>query len=193
MDNIDTAQLIYLSLLGGAIAFWFLVANRGQMGKVLQGAVMWGLIFIAVIAAYGLWGDIQTTVQPRQTVSTETGQIILPRGAGGHYFLEAEVNGTPMRFVVDTGATHVVLSQEDAARIGFDPDALTYFGTAQTANGIVRTAPVEIDTITIGDLTDRGVRAVVNEGDLFESLLGMSYLERFSNIQIANDRLILTR
>lgn len=193
MDSIDTAQLIYLSLLGGAIAFWFLVSNRGQMGKVLQGAVMWGLIFIAVIAAYGLWGDVRNTVTPRQTTSAETGQIILPRGAGGHYFLEAEVNGTPIRFVVDTGATHVVLSREDAALIGMDPDALTYFGTAQTANGIVRTAPVRIDTITIGGMTDRAVRAVVNEGELFESLLGMSYLERFSNIQIANDRLILTR
>jgi len=193
MDNIDTAQLIYLMLLGGAITFWFLVAGRGQMGKMLQGAVMWGLIFIAVIAAYGLWGDIQNTVQPRQTISGQTGQIVLPRGAGGHYFLQAEVNGVPMRFIVDTGATDVVLSREDAATIGIDPASLTYFGTAQTANGIVRTAPVRLDSITVGGMTDRGVRAVVNEGDLFGSLLGMSYLERFSHIQIANDRLILTR
>ena len=115
----------------------------------------------------------------------------MPRGPNGHYHLTAIVNGTPLRFVVDTGATDVVLSTSDAERVGIDLDTLVYSGRARTANGEVRIAPVRID-ITLGDTQALGLRASVNEGDLFQSLLGMSYLSRFSRVEIARGELILT-
>ena len=115
----------------------------------------------------------------------------MPRGPNGHYHLTAIVNGTPLRFVVDTGATDVVLSTSDAERVGIDLDTLVYSGRARTANGEVRIAPVRID-ITLGDTQARGLRASVNEDDLFQSLLGMSYLSRFSRVEIARGELILT-
>ena len=103
------------------------------------------------------------------------------------------MNGAFIDFVVDTGATDIVLSERDARRAGFTPSELDYIGRAQTANGEVRIAPVRIDRFAVGGIEDVGVRAVVNEGDLDGSLLGMSYLQRFSSGEISGGRLVLTR
>jgi len=193
MDNFDTARLIYLVLLGGAVVLWFFAQNRASLGKVTQQALVWGLIFVGVIAAVGLWGDIRQTVQPTQTVVAQGNRIKLPRAPDGHYYLTAEVNGTPIRFVVDTGASQIVLSQSDAREAGLDLSDLIYTGRAYTANGTVRTAPVKLDSITIGPIRDHDVRAVVNEGAMDESLLGMEYLQRFSSVEIGGGKLVLTR
>jgi aspartyl protease family protein len=104
-----------------------------------------------------------------------------------------EVNGTPVEFVVDTGATGVVLSQRDADRVGLDAANLVYLGRAMTANGEVRTAPVRLDSMALGGIVDRNIPAWVNEGALDTSLLGMTYLQRWTRIEIAQDELILTR
>lgn len=189
----DTASLVYLVILGGAVMIWFFAANRNALGKTLQQAAVWGLIFIGVIAAIGLWDDIRSTVTPMQAVSRDGARIALPRARDGHYYLNARVNGAPVSFVVDTGASDIVLSRSDAIRVGLHPDGLNFIGQARTANGVVRTAPVRLDRFEVGGVTDRGVRAVVNEGELNVSLLGMHYLQRFSNMQISDSKLVLER
>ena len=98
-----------------------------------------------------------------------------------------------MRFVLDTGATSLVLTQEDARTAGLDPEELQYYNRAMTANGEVRTAPVRLDAITLGSVTDANVAAVVNEGEMSNSLMGMTYLQRWGRIEIANDTLTLSR
>lgn len=193
MSNVDTGHLIYLIVLGAAVVTWFVAQNRESLGKVTQQALIWGLIFIGVIAAVGLWGDIRQTVMPRQTVFAEENRIELPRAPDGHYYMIAEVNGTPLQFVVDTGASQIVLSRQDAERAGLDLDGLIYSGRAFTANGEVRTAPVRLDSIAVGPVRDTGIRAVVNEGEMDQSLLGMEYLQRWSNVQITQGKLVLTR
>jgi len=193
MTDFDTAHLVYLVMLGCAVVFWFMASNRESMGRVAQQAVVWGLIFLGVIAAVGLWDDIRQTVRPGQAVFSDGNRIELPRAPDGHYYLTAQVNGTPVNFVIDTGATQIVLTQDDARAAGIDPDRLAFVGRAYTANGEVRTAPVRLESITIGPIRDTGVRAVVNEGELEQSLLGMTYLQRFSSVEIANGQLVLTR
>lgn len=193
MQDFETAHLIYLIVLGLAVVFWFVAQNREKLGTVVQQALIWGLIFIGVIAAYGLWDDIQPVGQFSQKIAADGDRIELPRHDDGHYYLTAKVNGAPVTFVVDTGATDIVLNEDDARKAGLDPDDLAYVGRALTANGEVRTAPVRLDSIEVGPIRDTGVVAVVNEGALDQSLLGMSYLQRYSNIQIAEGRLVLTR
>ena len=195
MSADDTASLIYLLLLFLLIAGSYLVASRGRMGQVLTQAAVWALIFLGVIAAYGLWPEIQRAVMPTQAaVVTPTGQAVtVPRAMNGHYYLEAEVNGVPVLFTVDTGATDMVLSRDDARRAGIEPDELAYLGSAATANGTVRTARVTLDSVALEGIVDRDVRAVVTDGDLDASLLGLSYLHLFSRLEIADGALILTR
>ena len=192
MNTDQIMQITYLTLLGGVIAVTYLVSQRGQMGKVAQQASIWGLIFVGVIAAAGMWGDIRSSVAPRQSVAVG-GEIILPRQADGHFYARLDVNGTPITFMVDTGASQMVLSRDDAARAGIDTDGLRYLGQASTANGMVRTAQVTLDRVSLGDMTEVDVPAVVNDGEMAGSLLGMSYLRNFSNIQIRDNELILTR
>ena len=193
MQDFDTAHLIYLVMLGTAVVFWFIVQNRASLGKITQQALLWGLIFMGVIAGIGMWDHIKQTVLPRQSVELATGRIVAPLSADGHYYLSAAVNGVPVRFVVDTGATDLVLTQHDAQRTGFDLDKISFHGTARTANGLIRTAPVRIDEIDIGGIRDKNVRAVVNGGELDSSLLGMSYLSRFGTVTFSDGKLILTR
>ena len=193
MGDMEIGRLIYLSLLGGALLAYLLVANRAALGSVLRSAVLWALIFVGVIAAVGLWDDIVRTTSPGRAVSFGDGQAEIPRDSSGHFYATLEVQGVPIRFIVDTGATDIVLSQADARRIGLDPAALVYTGRARTANGVVRTARVTLGEIAFGPFLDSDVPAWVNEGELDLSLLGMSYLNRFERIEIAGNRLVLSR
>ena len=191
MTGDDFGQLAYLVLLGLAVAGWFFAQNRESMGKVAQQAAVWGLIFVGAIAAAGLWGDIRRDVAPRAGLLSD-GRIEVPVRRDGHYHLTLSVNGTPVDFIVDTGASQIVLSRADALRVGIDPDALAYLGTAQTANGVVRTAQVVLDSVAFEDVEQTRVRGVVTDGAMEGSLLGMSYLSQFSRIEIENGLLLLS-
>ncbi len=193
MSSDETARLIYLILLGTVIGGYFLVSNRHQLGQTLRGALLWGLIFLGVAVGYGLWNDISRDIIPRQTVSIEDGRIELPRQVDGHYYLTLHVGDVPIKFVVDTGATNVVLSREDAARAGIPEDEIFYTGRASTANGEVRTARVRLENVRLGGIDEGELRAYVNEGDLNTSLLGMDYLERFERVEISRGTLVLQR
>ena len=192
MSSDQTADAIYLSLLGGALLLSYLLASRINIGKMLQQMGIWVLIFMGAIAVIGMWPEIQRTITPRQSVVDGT-TIVLPRARDGHYYLTLDINNVPVEFVVDTGASQVVLTQDDAKRIGLNPSSLSYLGTASTANGTVRTAAVRLHTVSLGAITDTSVRAVVNDGQMFGSLLGMTYLSNFDSITIKDGQLILSR
>ncbi len=193
MDGDNIARLAYLGLLGAALLAWFFTQNRQSIGKTMQQAMAWVFIFIGVIAVVGLWEDIRTTVGPSAQLTVSESSIEVPRAPDGHYYLPMLVNDEPITFLVDTGASQIVLSTRDAERVGIDPEQLNYFGRAYTANGEVRTAPVRLRSLALGPITDNDISAWVNEGELHQSLLGMDYLHRFSNIQFSDGRLILSR
>ncbi len=191
MDGDSFARLIYLGLLLAAIGGWALVESRQRVGQTLRVLLAWGLIFIGVMSGYGLWNDLRQDIRPSQrTISAN--QIEVPRAQDGHYYLELEVNGHAIVFMADTGATNIVLSKADARAIGIDPAALVYLGEAFTANGVVRTARVTLESLTLGPFEDLRVAALVNEGEMDGSLLGMDYLGRFA-IELTGDRMILKR
>jgi aspartyl protease family protein len=191
MDEDILGRLVYLGLLLLAISGWIVVEMRREMGKTLRTAAAWGLIFLAAVAGHGLWKDVGARMSPQQTV-TEGGTIELPRRDDGHYYATLTINGEAIEFLADTGATTMVLSQDDARRLGIDPEALVYLGEASTANGIVRTARIELDSVDFGPFRDTGFPAWVNDGEMDGSLLGMDYLGLY-RIEIDGDRMILSR
>lgn len=192
MTGDSIASFLYLALLGSVIAFYFFVQNRANMGKSLQMMAIWALIFVGAVAVYGLWEDIGGELVPRQDVAMD-GSVTVPRGFDGHYRMTLDVQDVPVEFIVDTGATDLVLSRADAERAGIDTDALAWTGRARTANGTVETASVVLDEVALGDAVDRNVRAAVNGGEMDMSLLGMTYLERFGRIEISGGELTLER
>ncbi|WP_099827474.1 retropepsin-like aspartic protease family protein [Oceaniglobus indicus] len=193
MDTQDLPRLFYLVLLGLVVGGYFLATSRDNLGKTAQQAAIWGLIFVGVVAVAGLWDDLRHDLMPRQSFVEGEGRIEVPRAVDGHYYLTLGINGKPVQFVVDTGASDIVLSAQDAERAGIHLNRLAYLGQARTANGTVPIARVTLDTVQLGDMTDRHVGASVNGGEMDGSLLGMSYLQRFGRIEIAGDRLLLER
>lgn len=194
MTTDQVAQLVYLMVLLAAIGGSFLVGMRkGEGAKLARHAATWGLIFVGTIAAIGLWSDIRSSVLPRQEVFAAENRVVLPRRPDGHFHLTLDIGGTPVDFLVDTGASNVVLSRPDAERLGIDLDALAYFGTAMTANGPVRTARVKLSDVSLGGMEEPVMTAWVTDGEMPGSLLGMDYLRTFERIEILRDQIVLTR
>ena len=196
MAGQDYARLTYLGILIAVLVGSVLITRRGALGKMAKQAGIWLFIFVAVIAAMGMWQDIRTTHPPganADSTQVKGDKIVLSKQSDGHYYLNLTVNDQTLTFMVDTGASQIVLSQQDAAKLGFKRDQLSYWLQAQTANGTVQMAPVRLEKITLGDFSDQNIQAVVNSGELHKSLLGMSYLNLFSSIEIKQNRMILTR
>ncbi|HVU19496.1 MAG TPA: TIGR02281 family clan AA aspartic protease [Rhizomicrobium sp.] len=102
----------------------------------------------------------------------------------GHYVVNGTADGVPLQFMIDSGATNIVLTKADARRLNVG--GLRFDVTTSTANGPVQNAEIRIGTLTVGSHTATGVPALVNGGELEESLLGMSWLKQFRSIEIKN-------
>jgi aspartyl protease family protein len=112
--------------------------------------------------------------------------------ASGHFFVQAAINGTQIRMMVDTGATGVVLSRDDARRIGINPQPSDFTVQTSTANGIVPVAPIVLKEVAVGEISLHDVPALVHPDNRYqESLLGMSFLSRLSQFEVSGGRLIL--
>ena len=118
--------------------------------------------------------------------------VELKVGAYGHYHAGAEINGRRVDVMVDTGASHVAMTFEDASRAGLNVRDSDFTQVVRTANGLARVAPVMLDRVSIGDITVRNVPASVSErGRLGTTLLGMSFLNRLNRVDMRGGRLIL--
>jgi aspartyl protease family protein len=118
-------------------------------------------------------------------------EIVVPPGPRGHFFLVAEVNGVDVQFLVDTGASTVTLTEEDARRVGLSPYSLDYSATYKTANGDIAAAPVTLQRIQLRDLELSDVEATVTRAPLSISLMGMSFLSRLPGYEVRSDGLVL--
>lgn len=191
MSEDQSLRLLYFVLLGLFVGSYFLFDAGKRLSETLKNALVWVCIFIVILIGYANKDLLQTQLMG-SSQSLGDGKVTLTRSFDGHYYADLEINGAIIPFVVDTGASQVVLNREDAARAGFDVDELRFWGRASTANGEVRTAPVRLDDVRFGDFHDTNIQASVNGAELDTSLLGMSYLERFE-LRFVDNKLHLIR
>ena len=131
---------------------------------------------------------------PRPVTANEASSVMLVADARGHFGVEPLINGARVRMVVDTGASSVALTEEDARAAGINPPSRDFTVKMATANGIVLVAPVLLRDVVIGDIVVRDVHAVVVPEDKLQvSLLGMSFLSKLSRFEASGGRLILRR
>ncbi len=187
------ARLFYLAALLLVVAGGLIHHYRGRLSAALQHAALWLLIILGLILAYDFRDRLGPALFPDLAQQAGAQTISLRRANDGHFHARLKVNGTEIRFMIDTGATGIVLSQQDAGRAGIDTDSLSYVIPSSTANGTVMGAGVVLDRIELGGFVDHAVRAVVNAGDMQGSLLGMAYLDRFRSFSVEGDSFILTR
>lgn len=187
--------LLWLAVIGSALILnW-----RLRPVMALKYAAVWLVIAGVLLVGYSFRfeaaqiGDrILAELLPDRG-RTDGDEVVLLARRGGHFAVQVDVDGTPLRFLVDTGATDVVLSPADAQRLGIDLKTLNFNRRYATANGFVFGAPITLRHMTIGPITLRNVRASVNSAPLRESLLGMSFLSRLSSYRVEGGRLILRR
>ena len=190
------ATLGWFALVASAAIVHF--RHRPAVSTAGRAAVVWVALGAVLVLGYSYRHDaadiasrVRVELLPASPVAEEGGAVSFRAGAGGHYTVEADVDGVRVRFLIDTGATRVVLSPADARRLGFEPDALNYTQPAETANGIVMGAPVRLDRIRIGSIEIAGVGAMVNGAEMRESLLGMSLLNRLGGFEVRDGVLTL--
>lgn len=118
-------------------------------------------------------------------------ETVFRRAGDGHFYVDADVNGARIRFLVDTGATFVALSPDDARSAGLSVFESDYTARTTTANGVTRVAPVTLREVELDQLQLFDVRAVVLEKPMPVSLLGMSFLSRLQGYETRNDELVL--
>jgi aspartyl protease family protein len=193
LDPGSQARLFYLLILGLALLSAVFARYRGRLGTGLQHAGIWGLLFLGVMIAYTFGDQLREAAAPRDTVVLDGHRVALRRGEDGHFHATLRINGETVRFLVDTGATQMVLSQADARRVGLDPAQLVFSQPTVTANGRVFSAPVTLAEVVLGPFTDRDVSAMVNGGSLGTSLLGMRYLDRFARVSVEDGQMVLER
>jgi aspartyl protease family protein len=203
MSNEDFGHLVYLVPIAALLSAGVLAGRRGGLGETLRNLAIWLLIIMALVAGYLYKDDVSrfgarmaAGLMPGSAVvmtTSEGGQeVILHRSMGGHFRARVDVNGKTVPMLVDTGASAVVLSYQDAQALGLKPDSLTYSVRVTTANGQAYAAPVRLDTVSIGPIERRSIRAMVAEkGRLEESLLGMTFLSTLGSIQIQTNELKL--
>jgi len=162
-------------------------------GMALRHLATWVIIFGVLALGYSIWtgaGRLGGELDTAKGIS-EDGSISFRADTSGHYFVRARVNGTPVTFMVDTGATDVALSRKDARAIGLPVDSLNYTMPYKTANGVAYGAPVRIGNITLGPISKNNVAGSVVADGLDYSLLGMSFLNKITGYKVIDGVLTL--
>lgn len=187
----NPALVFYVIVLLVVVGSFFFGDFRNRLSRALQHLAIWALIITSATVLFAYRDTIEARLFPSTAVVEAGDTILLRRARDGHFYATLAINGAPIRFIVDTGASQVVLSQQDAIRVGLDPANLVYRGRAYTANGVVRTAQVRLRDVRFGNRIDSNLRASVNQGELETSLLGMAYLSKFARIEIAGKEMRL--
>lgn len=203
VSNDEFAGIVWYGIWGLMVAS-ALVSRRGAWRESIRNLVFWLAIFLAVTAGYLYRYELQD-VGARLTAGLIPGSPVSSTSANGHaqatlfrpqrdhFTASGKVNGKSVRFVVDTGASMVVLTGNDARTIGIDTQKLDFAFPVTTANGRTTAARIRLDTVSVGAIERRNVEAMVaREGALETSLLGMSFLSTLSSLEFRGDRLVLT-
>jgi aspartyl protease family protein len=181
-------------------------ARAMRPGEVVQSIAFWFMAIVVLVALYAFRDDLAvvggrvlgalvpgTPIAGRLSGESDPEAVVVVRTNDGHFGVRAEVNGEPMALLVDTGASFVTLTEDDAVDIGIDPAGLRFVVPIRTANGTIKTAAIKLDRIAIGPIEKRNIPALVAPaGALDQSLLGLSFLDMLHGYAISGDRLVLT-
>jgi aspartyl protease family protein len=189
-------RLLYLVCLLAIFGGGFFARLRYDTHRTLAQMAIWVAIFCGLILVYsfrgefGMLGD-RFTAELMPLDGRAEGERIMsyPLAENGHFQVRAAADGIDLNFTIDTGATDVVLSPRDAERLGYDLDRLDFTKLAETANGMVRGAPIVISEFRLGNIVVRDLPATVNEAEMSDSLLGMEFLRRLRSWRVEGERI----
>jgi aspartyl protease family protein len=191
-----TAPLINLGF--AAMVASALFSRRIPLGHMARYIAIWGLVFAVLAIGYvyrddfiGMGSRIHSALDPSHALQTGAHSVTLTESEGGQYEVMGEVNGQPVRFMIDTGASDIVLSPADAARLGAPVSTLKFDRHYETANGAGLGADWQATNLAVGPIRFANVPVSVNQAPMSQSLLGMSFLHRLDSFEFKGRQLIL--
>ncbi len=194
-DGDNVTRLIWAAgvlVLIGPFAF------SGGLSRTLRQLAQWAVVLAALTIGYQIWQDggfswagLRAAFSPQLDSADQAGIAQFRANSLGEFVVEGDINGTRVMFLVDTGASDLVLAPRDAERVGFDLATLDYPRVYDTASGTVRAAPVRLDQVSVGGVAVDNVRAAVSSFNMDTSLLGMSFINRLSGFELRNGVLTL--
>ena len=144
-------------------------------------AIAWVLIMAGLYWFFGGWEARQSNPNTARVLNQQQGELTLTRNRAGHYVADGEINGRPVTFLLDTGATWVALPARLARELGLKQGAAV---TLQTANGTSVGYQTRLDSVRLGPIGIRDVGALITDGmDADTVLLGMNFLKRLEFTQ----------
>jgi aspartyl protease family protein len=198
LSRFETSSLETKIMAGALVGLIALTLFRQRFSRVLESALIWVILAALLTLGYTYRFELREVADRMLAelipgyVATKGRTVEIARGAGGGFSVGAHVNGARVAMVLDTGASAVVLTQEAAKAAGLPLEVLNYSVNVDTANGRARAAPVTLDRLSIGDITERSVPALVAQGgQLRTSLLGLSFLNRLESWEVRGDKLML--
>jgi aspartyl protease family protein len=196
---LDTASLIRMVAILAVISSGLLFIRQVNLKQTFRNILMW--VGIMGVLALGFAYQeplrdaalrLRSGLIPGYPVQTGAREMAISESEGGHYLVYGTVNGVRVRFLIDTGASDIVLSPSDARRVGLDLTLLNFDHRYETANGVGKGALTRIRDLAVGDARFSDVAVSVNQADMNASLLGMAFLRRFKSFGFSQGRLTLT-
>ena len=194
----DWAFVVMWSGFGLLASGGLLGARRGDILKGAGHVAIWAAVILVLAVGYLYRAELAQAPQRLRMalnvgapVATGERELRVAQTEGGAFVIVGQVNGQPVLFMVDTGATDTVLSPADARRVGVDVDALRYDQTAETANGLGYGASWTADRLAVGGIRLGPFPMVVNKAPMSGSLLGMSFLSQLESYEVRDRTLIL--
>ena len=192
-DSGSLALKFALAIFVGGLV---LTLYRDRLSKALEALLFWAVLGLLLVVGYSYRFELRDVgdrviaeLMPGH-VASHGRRVEVVRGHGGDFAVGAHINGARVPMVLDTGASSVVLTQEAAKAAGLPLEVLVYNVNVDTANGRTRAAPVTLDRLAVGGLTERAVPALVAQpGQLKNNLLGMTFLNRLESWEVRGDRL----
>ncbi|HAT49978.1 MAG: TIGR02281 family clan AA aspartic protease [Nitrospirae bacterium] len=197
-DHLDQEKMAS-ALFSILMVSWMLSMSRwqGAFAMVKRSAPWLALLFI-LFSGYvfrnelsGVGQRLRAALVPHSGVESQPGSMRFVRSDDGHFHIHAQINGVGVLFLVDTGASDITLDKKTAARIGIDMEKLNFIKTYNTANGVVRGAPVRLEHFSVGSLNLSSLPASVNEGAMNQPLLGMKFFNRLQSFDVKDDLLTI--
>ncbi len=198
LSDMDTAWLVRLVGVLALVSSAILFGRRFRAREVVRNIAIWLGVGAVLLLGYS-YRDVLTAMRdrvsaeflPTEPIAADARTVVLTETEAGDYRATGEVNGIRVRFAIDTSASDIVLSPEDARRIGIDTTALNYIHDTGTANGVGHTADATVASLTLGPIRFENLRVSVNQAPMDTSLLGMAFLRKMQSFEFRGHKLYL--
>lgn len=162
----------------------------------IKTATLWTIIFIGIICCYAFRFEltdvknrILAVLIPSRAWVDNNGSIIIARSNDGHFYIETEIGNTKIKFMIDTGASDLLIAKNDAIKLGLNLSELSFSKQYNTANGVTFCAPVVINDLHIANAVFNDIKGSISQSTDDTSLLGMSLISKFKSFSIDRDLL----